>query len=439
MAGTTIEQRIEIVESLAKGEPVWRIARRMRVRPRTIRKWRQRLANEGRAGLQSQMGRPATGALGSFDTEISTSIRRWCLANPGWGPTTLLAELKYNNAFRGRKLPSRSAIARFLSDEGLSETRPPAVPLPKSKTVNAVCAHQIWEMDARGYEKMPDVGFVTLIHLNDCFSHVRLLSYPCDLGQRRVERHAQTEDYQAALRTAFMTWGLPDTLQVDHESVFYDNRSKSPFPTRFHLWLVALGISLTFIRHNRPTEQGMTERSHQLWYRQVIQGHTFPDWNTLYNARQTRRTFLNHHLPCRATADQPPLAAHPDARHSGKLYQMAFEEDIRNLPRIYDYLAQGRWFRIVSQSGTLSLGGSVYYIGAKWHKQQTEISFQPDDQKLLFHDEAGHLIAAQPIKAITKDTLSGNLADLSRLPSFQLALPFSWAQIQMARLLETIA
>ncbi|MEZ4621069.1 MAG: hypothetical protein R2867_36975 [Caldilineaceae bacterium] len=146
-------------------------------------------------------------------------------------------------------------------------------------------------MDARGHESIDGVGVVTLINLNDRFSHTRLLCYPCQLGKKKVERHAKTEDDQAALRMAFMEWGLPTTLQADHDSVFYDNRSPSPFPTRLHLWLIALGITFTFIDYNQPTQQGMTERSHQLWHRQVIQGHTFSDWNALFDALLKRRTF----------------------------------------------------------------------------------------------------------------------------------------------------
>ena len=244
---TTIEERIDMFESTEKGEEVWRIERRMGWRARTIRKWRQRGHQQGRAGLASQMGRPRQGVRGSFPPEISATLRRWRQANPGWGAITLRAELERHPAFGKQALPSRATIGRFLAEEGLIVAKEPVMRLPDTTRTQAGKPHAVWEMDARGYEKVADVGFVTLIHLNDRFSHARLLSYPCWLGQQRVERHANTADYQAALRIAFMEWGLPHTLQVDHESVFYDNRSKSPFPSRLHLWLVALGVSLTFM------------------------------------------------------------------------------------------------------------------------------------------------------------------------------------------------
>ncbi len=327
MVTTTIEERLDMHESSERGEAVWRIRRRTGWQGRTIRKWRQRGRQAGRAGLVSQMGRPAKGALSGFAPEIGETLRRWRQANPGWGATTLLAELELHPAFAERVLPSRATISRFLSEEGLIAAKEPVVALPASERKQAGLAHAVWEMDARGYERIPDVGFVTLIHLNDRVSRARLLSYPCCLGQHRVQRHAKTEDYQAALRTAFRQWGLPQALQVDHESVFYENRSRSPFPSRFHLWLVALGISLTFIRVGQPKDQAMTERSHQLWHRQVIQGHTFDNWQALYDALQTRRTLLNQHLPCRSLADQPPLVAYPQAVHSARAYRLQDEPE----------------------------------------------------------------------------------------------------------------
>ncbi|MEZ4683016.1 MAG: hypothetical protein R2932_53285 [Caldilineaceae bacterium] len=88
-----------------------------------------------------------------------------------------------------------------------------------------------------------------------------------------------------------------------------------------------------------------------------------------------RRTFLNCHLPCSSLGNLPPLDAYPDAIHSGRHYALHLEAEMLSLQRVDDYLACGRWFRFVSNNGTISLGGQTYYLGIQWHKQQTEISF----------------------------------------------------------------
>ena len=438
MAGTTLEERIDIFESGEKGEASWRTARRLPIRQRTVQKWRRRGRLFGRAGLHSQMGRPKTGALGSYSIEMSDAIRRWRRENPGWGALTLRTELALREAFQGQKLPSRATIARFLKEEGFIAAREPSVELPNGASGQIDHAHQLWELDARGYEQVPDVGMVTLINLNDRFTHARLLSYPCWLGQSRVERHANTEDYQACLRLAFMQWGLPEAIQLDHESVFYDNTSRSPFPTRFHLWLTALGVSMTLIRVHQPKDQGMTERSHQLWHQQVVQGHTFADWSALYSALENRRSFLNYNLPCRTLGDRPPLVAYPEATHAGIHYYLDAEAEMLDLDRVFRYLALGHWFRRISQSGTLSLGRQIYCLGTEWKRQQAEINFDADLHQLRFFNVAGDLISDRPIKGITKEALMGDIADLSLLPAFHMMLPLDWALQQNARLFETI-
>lgn len=439
MISTTLEERIDILESSEKGEPTWRIAQRMKWDARTIQKWRKRGQEEGRAGLQSKMGRPSSGSLGGYPSEMREAIRRWRRENPGWGPKTLRTELSLHPRFEGTRLPSRSSIARFLNEEGLVAARKKSLELPESERIVVGRAHQVWEMDARGYDKIPDIGFVSLIDLNDRYTHARILSYPCSLGRERVERHPQREDYQAALRTAFMEWGMPQALQVDHDSVFYNNKSTSPFPTRFHLWLIALGITLSFIRFKMPEDQGMTERSHEIWYQQVIRGHSFSEWPAIYTKLLERRRFLNWHLPSASLVDLPPLVAFPKATHSGCHYHLAYEEDMLDLERVYLYLQQGKWFRLVSNSGTVSLGGQVYSVGTQWRQQQVEISFDPEFHTLLFYNDAASLVATHSIKGISKSELMGNIADFSCMAPFQMALPFSWEQQRDARLFETIS
>ena len=65
------------------------------------------------------------------------------------------------------------------------------------------------------------------------------------------------------LRRAFLTTGLPRRITFDHGTVFYDNTSPSPFPTRLHLWLLALGIDVCFTRKRCPTDHAKIERTHQ--------------------------------------------------------------------------------------------------------------------------------------------------------------------------------
>lgn len=435
---TTLEERHQILELVQAGLTDKEIGELLGWSKETIRKWRRRGQRLGRAGLRSQMGRPVRGALSTFSTELRDTLRSWREEHPGWGPDTLYTELAKHPGFDNQKLPVPSSIGRYLQEQELSRQYERHSDLPESDKKQAKSVHEVWEMDARGYEYIPDVGVISLINLNDRFSHVRLLSYPCWLGHKRCQRHADTADYRDVLRLAFTDWGLPQRLQVDRESVFYDNTSNSPFPTRLHLWLLTLGVSLTFGRPNQATDQGMTERSHQLWAAQCLQGQQFDTWQQLYLALRRRRDFLNHDLPCSSLNNQPPLQAFPQAADPQRPYRPEWEEDLLDLTHIYEYLVQGQWFRLVSEVGTFSLGGQVYYLGAQWKRQQLEISFEADSQQLLCHDEAGQLINCLPIQGVSVEALMGQLAAFSHLPVFQLALPFDWDSQRGVRLFEMV-
>jgi hypothetical protein len=376
--------------------------------------------------------------LSAFPPNLRATLHHWRQAHPGWGAKTLRAELEGDPRFQQQRLPSCRSIARFLQAEGLSHAREPHQALPTPLRPPLQAPHEEWEMDARGEERVPGVGLVMLIDLNDRLSHLRLLSYPCWVGDQRVSRAPTTADYQLALRLAFSEWGLPDRIAVDHDVVFYDSRSTSPFPTRLHLWLLALDVGLVFGSLGRATERGLTERSHQLWGAQVLEGQQFADWAALYQALLKRRQFLNECLPCERLGEVPPLLAYPNARTPRREYRPEWEAQTLDLARIYSYLTPCRWFRLVSSIGTVTLGRQVYGLGRAWAKQQVEISFDPSDQHLVFRGAQDAPSKRLPIQGITIDALLGELEPLVTLPAFQLALPMTWEAWRMLRLNDTL-
>ena len=437
MKKTELVDRVQINELVATGQKDQGIAKEIGCSPWTVRKWRRRYRDQGRSGLKTKMGRPKKGAMSSYPSEMREALLCWRRQHPGWGAKTLHTELSLDERFKDKKLPSLPSINRLLEEYDLLKPQQRHVPLPQPPRDAPQSTHEEWEIDARGHEYIADVGVVELINLNDSYSRTRLLSYPCVLGQQRLSRRANTEDYQLILRLAFSHWGLPKRLASDHHRLFYDGKSKSPFPTRLHLWLIALGISLEFGRFSCPTDQAVTERSHQLWESQVLLGPPFIDWDHLFHTLQHRRDFLNYHLPCASLNQQPALVAHPEALTNPRLYRPEWEADLLDLSSIHAYLAQGRWFRRVSQVGTFSLGGQVYYLKPFWAQQQVEIIFDPDNLHFLVHAPDGQLIKRFFPKGISYNHLSGELSPLTNLPAFQLALPFSWSDWRQARLSDT--
>lgn len=424
MNASSYPERLKIDKLSKKGLSDRQVAEQVGLSIHTVRKWRRKLKAGKKSSALSQMGRPKRGVLSTYPQAMCEQLKGWCKQHPGWGAKTLHTELSLSETFRNQPIPSRAALARWLKEHNEVRLYEKHSQWPASTSDRAQVCHEEWEMDARGYSRVPNLGLVSLIDINDVYSRVKLLSYPCWLGQKRVERYPSTEDYQLALRLAFTEWGLPDRLATDHDRIFYDETSKSPFPTRFHLWLLALGVELQFGRLNRPTDQATTERSHQTWNSQVLQGAVFECYQSLWQALEQRKVFLNEYLPCASLEEKPPLQANPQARIPRRTYRPEWESDLLDLRRVYDFLAQGQWYRKVSAVGTISIGRHIYHMGYDWRPDgYAELILDSSTREFICRTPSGKE-KRLPTTWLTKPGLMGELFQFQRIP-FQFALPFS--------------
>ena len=427
---TTLAERVEIGERWEAGQKDPKIAVAMGLPVSTVRKWRRRYKKEGRAGLTSRMGRPPSGALGQFALEIRDTIGEMRREHSGWGPLTIRTELEDDRRFAGLRLPSRPRIAAFLKQEGLTRKYERHSELPQAQAVDPKRAHEEWEMDAQGVVKVSGLGSVSVINISDLFSRVKVDSFPC-----LDTSHPSTQDYQLVLRRAFVNYGLPGRISLDHDSVFYDNASASPFPSTIHLWLIALGIDVRFIEKSPPAEHSVIERSHQTVTQQAIAGQTFPDGTAIQARLSDRLYFLNTRFPSRSLAGQAPLVAHPEAQHSGRPYRLEWEETMLDMQRVYEYLAQARWFRRTSSLGQFSLGARRYGLGKDFANRTLDITFDMQTRELICLSEDGQQETRLLIQGLTESTLMGELSPLVSQPVYQLALPFSpstWREMMLA-------
>ena len=427
---TNLAERVEIGERWEAGQKDPEIAVAMNLPVWTVRKWRRKYQMEGRSGLGSRMGRPRTGALGQSPLELRDTIREMREAHPGWGPITIRIELEGMSHFNGLKLPSRPRIAAFLKQAGLTRKYDRHVTLPQPQATDPQRAHEEWEMDAQGAIKVPELGRVSIINIIDLFSRVKVGSLPC-----LNPAHPSTPDYQSALRQAFVRYGLPQRISLDHDSVFFDNTHASPFPSLMHLWLIALGIEVRFIDKRPPMEHSVIERCHQTVSQQAIAGQHISDEVTLHESLAARLDFLNSRYPSRSLAGQPPLIAHPEARHSGRLYRLEWEEDLLDMQRVHEYLAKGRWFRRSGPLGQLSMGGHRYGVGRAFPNQTFEVTFDSQTLEFICLPADGRECIRIPAHGLTKSALMGELSPLMACSAYQLALPFSpsaWRMMMLA-------
>lgn len=370
------------------------------------------------------MGRPEQGCLSSFSPTIAYQILSMRTKHPGWGPKTIWTELKLDKRLTDVQIPKPSTIALFLKVKGLVKKYEKNIPLPNSQLHSAKYPHHIWQIDGQGVTFIEGVGKVHLINTKDVFSKTYCGSFPQHASL--YSGSPSGTSYQYALRAAFCEFGLPNTIQTDHASVFYENKGKSPFPTRFHLWLISLGISLIFSRKNTPTDQGIVERAHQTITNQVIKGNSFDSILSLHSYCDKRRKQLNEHLPCSTIGKMPPLKAFPKARYSNRPYSPLAEEQMIDLNRVYQFLAKGKWIRKAGKNKTMHLGGQWYYIKKAETSSILHIEFNAEKKLLVFRDVNEQLVEMQPIKGISPEILMGESFFEANMPHYQLKIPFDW-------------
>lgn len=430
---TTFQERLEITERAAAGQSDPHIAAALGCSVWTVRKWRRRGHAHGRAGLRSHMGRPTTGPLSTIPTAMRDAILLLRRTHPGWGPNTILAELRLDESWKNMPLPSRSRVAALLTAANVTRRYERHSALPEPKPLPEGTPHDEWQLDAQGSMHVAGVGKVSLITIIDVVSRLKVESYPC-----LDTTNPPLEAYHLMLRRAFLISGLPRRISFDHGAVFYDNTSPSPFPTRLHLWLLALGVDVSFTRKRCPTDHAKIERTHQTMTLQALLGQHWPDQTALWAGLDVRRMMLNQHIPSRALQGQAPLHAYPTAAHSGRAYRPEWEADMLDVARVYSYLARCRWFRRVRANGRLDIGGYEYYLGTTWRSRMLELHFDPEQQCFVGQPEGSESAITIIPQGLTKAELMGELGTLLGLPAYQLALPFTqeaWRQLEYSRTL----
>ena len=431
---TTYEERVKIGELAKQGKTDPEIAVELDIRFWTVRKWRRQFQKQGRAGLISQMGRPRKGPLSTFPPELRQAICRIRKAHPGWGADSILVSLRLEEGWDASELPSRSRVSAFLKHEGLTRPYKHQSPLPQPNPLSVEHPHQEWQLDAKGATAVAGVGSISLINITDVLSRLKVESYP---SENRT--NPSTADYQLTLRRAFLEFGLPERITFDHGTVFCDNTSPSPWPTRLHLWLLALGVEVSFTRKRCPTDHAKIERMHRTINLQALEGQKWSDSEALWDGLDYRREMLNHHLPVRTLNRQAPLVVYPEAAHSRRPYRPEWEEQMLQMERVYQYLDSGRWFRRTAAGGRFLLGGSSYQTYWKWRERTLEIEFDAQTLELICHPEGE---TDNPlrlrIQGLNKADLMGEMSEFQRMPDFQLSMPWSqedWRAIAYTELL----
>lgn len=317
--------------------------------------------------------------------------------HPTWGAGRILAEL--SKSCHRVVLPNRSTVKRWLVNAGLAPPRPEYPPPPR-----AVRVHQIWQMDACEMILLADGSRVCWLRLVDEFSGAFLFTrvFACPYWN-----DVPKLTLQAMLREAFLRWGRPDGLRVDHGNPWI---RCGGLCSVLELWLAGLGVALHPIRVGRPQDNGKVERANGTGKRWAE-----PQQHSSVLALQ-KRIDEEDRIQREVFRDDEGLTRrerYPDLWYPGRAYWTSYEKYHWDWEAVLACLAGREVRRKVNKQGQVSLYDHHHRVGKEYAEQFVEVSFDP--QTLSWQFRVGQVEAgSSPSHQITPERVMG-LALESRL------------------------
>ena len=373
--------------------------------------WRAYQEGSQEALQPQRPGRPGNGPLGTFDLLVKYACLRIKRQHARWGPDIVLSELAKRSWARDVKLPSASRIGAYFSQFGdrlVKARKHKQLPQEKSLEPALRFAHSCWQMDMDERITLPRCGLVNILNLVDYATGIKIGSFVFSARRKKKRCRVSWPQMQSSLRKAFTKWGLPNRIRTDRDRVIV-SEGNYPFPKLFTLWLVGLGIEHELIR--RVTENGCVERAHQTWEGRLDGYGPFEDlegWQAIIDYELWR---MNAILPSRGRncRRRHPLMVYPEAHIPRLFYRPSDELAIFNLPRVQEYLSNGKWFRKTSINGVFSLNNQAFNLGRTHKESVVMITYDP----IL-----GFEVSCPPDKAVIKtiNVYGLSVPDITGLP-----------------------
>jgi transposase InsO family protein len=425
---TTPKEREMFYQQHQAGETYQAIAKANGVSRECVRYWCRRQRDGGSS--QNQYQRTPAGLLSSFAPLVRYVILHLKLSHPRWGPRWLRHHLSKRASLRGLKLPSESAIGRYLHQWSRFRRRRKKRPTIRVRPNQPSKVHQRWQIDFKTNIKLHNGTRVSLHTVRDPVGAACLNAqlFATQTVKQRPER-VRLEQVRRVLRACFARWQtLPDEIQTDGEPALVVS-DEDAFPSTFTLWLAGLGINHLVIRSGKPTDNAEVERCHRTLNDYAIVGNEHLTLDRLQHSLDQALTELLAELPSQASGCQgkPPLLAHPDLLQPPRPFQPEQELAHFDLDRVDAFLAQQHWTRKVGKTGQICLGGHhVYYsVGRAFAGRQILIRFDPADRHFVFFDpdQPDIEIGRRPARNLTIEHLTGLAAWPQGLLPQQLPLP----------------
>lgn len=281
------------------------LCRRFGISRQTGYKWLARHAQEGEAGLADRSRRPLSQPT-LTPSELEQRVVQLRRQHPAWGGRKIHRVLADTGV---PTPPAPSTVTSILHRHGLISPQ-----ASQDATAWQRFEHEqpnaLWQMDFKGHFPTLEQGRCSPLTVLDDHSRYNVLLQAC--------AGTDTATVQACLRRAFERYGLPMRINTDNGSPWGSPREPGQV-SELAIWLIRLGIRISYSRPHHPQTNGKNERFHRSLKAEVLNGRSFRDFAQVQAELNRWRVIYNQQRPHEALALATPMTRYrPSARRFPK-------------------------------------------------------------------------------------------------------------------------
>lgn len=268
------------------------LCRRFGISPQTGYKWLARFALQGVAGLADTSRRPHHSPAATAQALQQAVLALRC-EHPAWGGRKIARRLQ--DLGQGCVAPSTVTCILHRHDLIGAEASTAAQPWQRFEHEHS---NALWQIDFKGYVDTP-AGRCHPLTLLDDHSRFNMALRACARQESVTVRVQLTE--------VFRTYGLPVRINADNGAP-WGSPSQPGQVSELALWLIRLGIRVSFSRPYHPQTNGKDERFHRSLKAEVLNGRSFTDLGQAQAAFDRWREVYNHQRPHQALGMATPAS-----------------------------------------------------------------------------------------------------------------------------------
>jgi hypothetical protein len=200
-------------------------------------------------------------------------------------------------------------------------------------------------------------------------------------------------------RRVFTLWGLPGHIQVDNGHPWGLNFG---LPPDLALWLIGLGIDMSWIPRGQPQLNGKVERGNGV----------SQQWAEPRDCRSRAELQARLHHECEIQRERYPsiagmsrMEAYPGLRHSGRPYHVEGEDGLWDLSRIDQFLARRPYYRRANAKGAIWLYNRGRSLGRIHRGVEAIVRFDISSGCLIVNDTNGQLLEELPAPELSRERI----------------------------------